>query len=69
MPMRTRTKSARAEVLHDRAKAVVARVPAAELQAHVAERQIELVVQHDDVARGDLEERHRRLHARAPTRS
>ena len=50
-------------MLHERAQAVVAGVPAAELQPHLAERQIELVVEDDDLARRDVKERHRRLHA------
>src|SRR5262249_50804784 len=45
-----------AEALDDAANAVVARVSTAQLEAYVAPRQVELVVNDEDVRRGGLEE-------------
>ena len=50
-------------------KPVMAGIAAADLDAELGGREIELVVEHDDVAERDLEEAHRLAHGPAGLRS
>ena len=58
-----------ADMRRDRAQAVVAGDAAADLDPHLRRRQFELVVEHGDVARRDLEEAGRLLHGCGRSRS